>query len=419
MSDDWLRPDAAICDRIVSVDRDGDALTLGTLWRQAAAIAALLPEPRPGSQVAFAFGSDRRAFAAALLGTWLAGHTAALPENGRREYVVPVLDHEDTVAFLQDTGVGRGHCVPRLLRSCELPPLPARWQPAPTDLALATFTTVAIGEVQALRWTHAEMRNAAERVAATLPLQRDRTFVAALLPSYVPALFGGLLAPLAAGARFGATSPRTRDEALAAIAAGTATGLLAPRTWLHSAAAWPVPAVAAEDLGRDLGLAAESRLMADRLADPGAEPRDENGRLAHEELCLLLGLGRDGQPIEHALSWQRVDPEPGDDAQRFRTTLPARYAFFEGHFVSYPVLCGAAQLHELVLPCLRAIDGSLTAVEKLTNVKFQARIAPGDRLEVVLQPTATARAFDFEIRRGETRCSSGRIAFASGADQNG
>ena len=53
-----------LCPRLdAEVSFGGEPLTARTLLRQAAVIAARLPEPSPGSEISFAFGHDRAAFA--------------------------------------------------------------------------------------------------------------------------------------------------------------------------------------------------------------------------------------------------------------------------------------------------------------------------------------------------------------------
>ena len=106
----------------------------------------------------------------------------------------------------------------------------------------------------------------------------------------------------------------------------------------------------------------------------------------------------------------------GGDEQRYRTQLPRRYAFFEGHFTTYAVLAGGVQLQELVLPCIRAARPAIGPLERLDGVKFLARIAPGDELVVRLSGLAEGRRVQFEIWCGDTRCTSGKLHFAAAAE---
>jgi hypothetical protein len=140
-------------------------------------------------------------------------------------------------------------------------------------------------------------------------------------------------------------------------------------------------------------------------------PRDPNGRPLRAELCLAFGLGRDGQPVTRALSWRAVGATANEAT--WRTEIPSNYIFYEGHFDGYPVLAGGVQLHELVLPRLRAAAGDLPQLEQLDGVKFLARFVPGDTLDLRLNRQPGARKVTFELRRGETRCTAGRLRFAA------
>jgi len=100
----------------------------------------------------------------------------------------------------------------------------------------------------------------------------------------------------------------------------------------------------------------------------------------------------------------------------FRTRLPEDYPYFEGHFRSYPVLAGAVQLHELVLPCLRQVLPEVGPLRELTGLKFPSRIVPGDSLEVTLELGEGSLVVDFSIDRGGVRCTQGRLRFAAPSD---
>ena len=89
--------------------------------------------------------------------------------------------------------------------------------------------------------------------------------------------------------------------------------------------------------------------------------------------------------------------------------------FFEGHFVGHPVLAGAAQLHELVLPCVRRVHDVPFDIAKLQNVKFMARIAPGDEIQVYVRTASSG--YSYEIYRGEERCSAGKLVLREEENQ--
>lgn len=174
-------------------------------------------------------------------------------------------------------------------------------------------------------------------------------------PALAPALVPGLLAPLAAGASLG------RDAAAADL-------VIAPR---------------------GATIAGAVRVVS---IDLPAEPPPP--------------------AVSHApLAFAAVTPADGEGA-RYRAAVPTDFFGFAGHFPGYPVLSGAVQLHELVLPCVRAVLGDGIAVAAFHDLKFLARIAPGDTVEVALRPSAGR--CDFTITRGDVRCSTGRVALAAG-----
>ena len=98
-----------------------------------------------------------------------------------------------------------------------------------------------------------------------------------------------------------------------------------------------------------------------------------------------------------------------------RTRIPETYAYFEGHFPTYPVLAGAVQLHELILPCLRRARPGAGPPIGLAGVKFPKRILPGDTLVVRLVLQDGSREVEFEIDRDEECCTRGRLSLAPGA----
>ncbi|MBX3464587.1 MAG: hypothetical protein KF830_15570, partial [Planctomycetes bacterium] len=112
-------------------------------------------------------------------------------------------------------------------------------------------------------------------------------------------------------------------------------------------------------------------------------------------------------PPRRALAFTAAPTAPGEP-MRFATTVPPDHFGFAGHFPTYPVLSGAVQLHELVLPCLRLAWGQVAPVA-FTDLKFLARIAPGDAVEVVVRTVGGDRC-EFEILRAGTRCSTGRVS---------
>jgi len=191
-----------------------ESLTRGQLRARAMRLAALLPEASATSEISFSFGDDYAACAVALCATWLRGHTAALPVDGRRDNVVPVLGRPASVGFLHDTGVGRGFDVARLagalegefergydcVRSGSEGARAARWPDGKPAVAL-----FAHGEATPCRaLTPAEVDAEARHTAETLELTAGRRVASTLTPTEPTALFAALLAPLVARAQFGA-----------------------------------------------------------------------------------------------------------------------------------------------------------------------------------------------------------------------
>jgi len=463
----------------------------GELWQNAAAVAATLPPPTPGSMVTFAFGHDRAAFAAALLGTWLAGHGAALPENDRRDCVVPVLDRSESVAFLHDTGVGRGVDVPRLLSASravtEVPPMPPG---EPGRIVLETHSHRGDGSVRVLRWTADELAALIDSLLERLPLAAGTVLVHGFTPTFLPAVLVGLLAPLRAGGSCLVDAPCTADELAHAVRESGSAIVLCSSGQLRSLAASPAGAlqsvrhvavdgalsdaadslrarhdvtveavfddeadpaetcaerllaiagvedaavaeVAADDVtlvavvGSEAALARARAAAADVLP-PGrglvvravpALRRGPNGRIPYGDLCALFGRGRDGGVVTRELEWREL-PAGADGGRRFGATIPERYAFFEGHFATYPVVAGGVQLHELVMPCVRACGLDHGELRQLDQIKFLGRISPGDVVEVGLRQGAGGR-IEFEICCGDRRCTTGRLTFAARMKETG
>lgn len=337
-----------MAERHPSVAANGEVHALGEagLRRAVARLAARLPAPTPGSHVVFAFDRDRAAFVVALLAVWQRGHAVALPASARRRHVGPVMAR--AVALVHDTGAGLGIDVARLLAEggADAGALPAA-------LPLAGPLTVFAPDGSLQHRSAAALADEIARTITGLAL-RPGARVANLCPPHsAAALVPGLLAPLAAGATV------TDDPAGAAVVV--------------------TPAATA--------------------AVPGAAPR-----------TIVIQDPPDvppPPPPRCALAFAAVPPSDGEHA-RYRTTVPRDFFGFAGHFPGYPVLSGAVQLHELVLPCLRAAIGT-TAVAAFQDLKFLARIAPGDTIELLLRRDEARGSCEFEIVRGAVKCSAGRV----------
>jgi 3-hydroxymyristoyl/3-hydroxydecanoyl-(acyl carrier protein) dehydratase len=92
--------------------------------------------------------------------------------------------------------------------------------------------------------------------------------------------------------------------------------------------------------------------------------------------------------------------------------IPEDYAYFEGHFPGYPILPGAVQLAELVLPCVRQARPDLGPMRGMSQLKFLGRILPGDEVVVLLTFDQGESMVDFTLRTRTLVASTGRLAFA-------
>jgi len=135
-----------------------------------------------------------------------------------------------------------------------------------------------------------------------------------------------------------------------------------------------------------------------------------NGAGRHDRSSLLRLFGRDADA--KPLSWE-LAIEREESAVRY-VRVPERYGYFQGHFPGYPLLPGAAQLSELVIPFVRAAQPGLGRLNRMARLKFQERIVPLDLIEVRLTFADTdgeERSVEFALRRGERLCASGRLWF--------
>ncbi|HEB51667.1 MAG TPA: hypothetical protein ENI87_00270 [bacterium] len=389
-------------------------VTDGDLLAMAARIRARLPAARPGSRVTLAFGRDRPAFAAALLAAWSRGHAANVVENAQRERIQPVLAHPDSVFLLHDTDAGRELQVPRLLAQQPL------GEPLVLDRELTPAAVLHVhvqgddGRQQWCAWTPDELALALDEIAPLVagraPDEQPTT------PGFLCSLFADTLLPLrrhhgiAGHSPVGARGLRIRGGPEPHPEIARSTAALRALPGITDAAI-----VAAAD-GSEQTLLAGPGAAEVASGRPDAHavatiPRDPNGEPRRAEVLLLAGLGRAGQPICRELSFREL--ARSDAAATLRTTLPTNYLIYEGHFADYPVMAGGAQLHELVLPCLRLVLGELPDLQALDNVKFLARFLPGEALDIELELADDRRKVAFEIRRDGTRCTTGRLTFAA------
>ncbi|NLY93952.1 MAG: AMP-binding protein [Myxococcales bacterium] len=142
-----------------------------------------------------------------------------------------------------------------------------------------------------------------------------------------------------------------------------------------------------------------------------ALPREENGKLTRGAALRLFGLTPDERPIVWTVApcFTESTREGAKLRHRLRFGIPETLGYFDGHFVGYPILPGAAQLTELVVEPLRSLHPELGAVKAFSKLKFLGRITPGDEIEVRLEVAAAGATF--EIRKGEELCTAGAVAF--------
>lgn len=145
--------------------------------------------------------------------------------------------------------------------------------------------------------------------------------------------------------------------------------------------------------------------------------RDGVGRAPRNDLLRQFGLKPDGSAVNFALQWGEtsVGEEAGNRSYRSRVHVPMDYGYYDGHFTGYPILAGAAQLNELVLPCVRRAWPELGALAQMSRLKFTGRIQPGETIDVVLSQRAGSASVDFSLKRGETLCSAGSLSFREAA----
>jgi len=97
--------------------------------------------------------------------------------------------------------------------------------------------------------------------------------------------------------------------------------------------------------------------------------------------------------------------------------LPEDSLYFDGHFPSFPLLSGVAQM-EIVLRLAACHLGSSPAVERAKRIKFSRFIRPGARVCIYLKYVPEERLLSFKILDSADRkeiFSSGSLLLGSGA----
>jgi hypothetical protein len=144
--------------------------------------------------------------------------------------------------------------------------------------------------------------------------------------------------------------------------------------------------------------------------------RDALGRFQRDALLRLFGRRPDGSAIRTELRWGEATSSASADYNEYRASvqLPTDCPYFDGHFPGYPILPGAAQLSELVLPLVRRVRPDLGPLRTMTRLKFSGRIQPGETIEVVLRGRVADVQLDFTLRRAQALCAAGSLSFATG-----
>ncbi len=150
-------------------------------------------------------------------------------------------------------------------------------------------------------------------------------------------------------------------------------------------------------------------------------PRDALGEVRRAALLRGFTLRADGEPL-------RMDVDFGEHEARlidgraehvFHLHVPEDYAYFDGHFPGYPILPGAAQLGELVMPCVRRVRPALGQLSAMSQLKFLGRILPGDEVQVVLAFREAEATVDFTLRCRNAVAATGRLTFTAQATLGG
>lgn len=115
-----------------------------------------------------------------------------------------------------------------------------------------------------------------------------------------------------------------------------------------------------------------------------------------------------------------IESTQGEGHERVvRLVVPRASRFFEGHFDGMPMLPGVAQVVAIAHREATRTFGALGSPRRLSRVKFQDTILPGDRLTVSLtrepgEETLVRFRIERVLGEGAKVASSGTIAYGSG-----
>ena len=139
-----------------------------------------------------------------------------------------------------------------------------------------------------------------------------------------------------------------------------------------------------------------------------AQPGTPGAPRGHARFVSARGpaYARRSVPREFDIEIDRPDAE---GRCRVRVGVPADLRYLEGHFPGDPIVPGVAQLLPLVHEPVAVAWPDLGPPRSVRRLKFREALRPGDALEVEL--ARTGQKVRFEIRRGETSCTSGVLVF--------
>lgn len=449
-------------------DRSGEKL-----WQDACTLASRLPDPRDGSHVLIVCTHDTAAFVVALLATWIAGHAAALPPDHRRPTMAALLERDEVVALLHDTGAGKPIRIAATVAqgNDKIPPDEAVVE---SD-ALAVTHFLSTHDKDAVeRLTHGELLAKADAADAPDKAVASGPIATTVLPACPRGLIEGVLNPLRRRSslwwRMGA-DPHTLasmdgvdfDKLVTTDVHWRKLTRIAgddPTHRVHHVDCLDVDQPRDEPEQRmvallssrvdvdEFGLAAvsEDHRLAAVVLRPGFDSerfeleveaklvtdlaptrvqlrivthldRDAAGRLDRAALLRQFGRRADGHPLTTELVWGDASQATvdGTTEHRFAVDVPADYAWYQGHFPGYPVMAGVVQLQCVVLPCVRRAWPQAPSPSSWSRLKFTKRIAPGDALTVVLRRGDGDTAIDFELRRDDTVVAAGRMLLPASA----